>query len=44
MSQEPNVGVLMPVNVVIYEADEGGSVVAAMEPGLLGQMGEPMLG
>ena len=43
MSQEPNVGVMMPVNVAIYEADEGGSVVAAMEPGLLGQMGDPML-
>ncbi len=43
LSQEPQVGVLMPVNVVVYGADEGGSVVVAMEPGLLGQMGDPML-
>lgn len=43
MSQEPNVGVMLPVNIAIYETDERRSVVAAMEPGLLGQMGNPML-
>ncbi len=44
MSQEPNVWVLMSVNIAIYEADEGGLVVATMETGLLGQMGDRMLG
>lgn len=43
MSQEPNVGVMLPVNIAIYETDERRSVVAAMEPGLLGQMGNPVL-
>ena len=43
MTREPRVGVLMPINIAIYELDEGGSMVATMEPGLLGQMGDPTL-
>jgi uncharacterized protein (DUF302 family) len=43
MSQEPNIGVLMPLNIVIYQVDEGSSMVASIEPGVLSQLGEPML-
>ena len=44
MLQEPNIGVLMPLNVVVYEADDGeGSVVATIEPAVLGQLENQLL-
>jgi len=32
LSAEPNIGALLPCNVVVMERDEGGSVVAAFDP------------
>lgn len=32
LQQEPNVGVLLPCNVVVYERDDGGTVVSAVDP------------
>jgi uncharacterized protein (DUF302 family) len=44
MTQDPNVGAVLPANIAIYEADDDeGSVVAVMEPDLLRQVGNPML-
>lgn len=44
MQQEPNIGVLMPLNVVVYAAENGeGSVVAAMEPSMLGAVDHPLI-
>lgn len=34
MSREPNIGVLMLLNVIVYQVDEGSSMVASMEPGV----------
>lgn len=33
----------MPLNVIVYQVDEGSSMVASIESGVLSQMGEPML-
>lgn len=44
MTQDPNVGAVLPANVAIYEAEDSeSSVVAVMEPGLLQQTGNPLL-
>ena len=32
LTAEPEVGLLLPCNVIVYEADGGGSVVAAVDP------------
>ena len=32
LSTELNIGLLLPCNVIVYEADEGGSVLAALDP------------
>lgn len=39
MSSDPHIGTLLPGNLVIYEQD-GGSVIAAMDPALLKQLAE----
>jgi uncharacterized protein (DUF302 family) len=40
MSADPHIGTLLPANIAVYEQD-GGSVVAAIEPALLKQVGDP---
>jgi uncharacterized protein (DUF302 family) len=43
LTAEPDIGLLLPCNVVVYEAD-GGSVVLAMDPRpVLGLVGNPAL-
>jgi uncharacterized protein (DUF302 family) len=38
---EPEVGLLLPCNVIVYDADEGGTVVSAIDPkSMLGIVGE----
>ncbi|TCJ16981.1 DUF302 domain-containing protein [Rubrobacter taiwanensis] len=37
LDAEEDVGLLLPCNVVVYEA-EGGSVVAALDPGAMGEL------
>lgn len=45
LSAELEVGLLLPCNVVVHEADGGGSVVAAVDPDvLLGVVPNPALG
>ncbi len=41
MSSDPHIGTLLPANLIIYEQD-GGCVVAAMDPALLKQLGDPV--
>ena len=44
MTQDPNVGAVLPANIAVYGAEDGeGTVVAVMEPGLLQQTGNPLL-
>jgi len=43
LETDPSVGLLLPCNVIVYE-DDGGSVVAAVDPlGLLGVLDNPAL-
>ena len=39
LNSEIEVGLLLPCNVVVYEADEG-TVVEAMDPGIMSQLSE----
>ena len=41
LQAEPEVGLLLPCNVIVYDADEGGTVVSAIDPAsMLGVVGE----
>jgi uncharacterized protein (DUF302 family) len=35
LTNELEIGLLLPCNVIVYENDEGGSVVSAMDPGVV---------
>ena len=35
LSDELEIGLLLPCNVIVYEADDGSSVVAAMDPDIM---------
>ena len=44
MTAELEIGLLLPCNVIVYEGDEGGAVVAAMAPlPTIGMIGNPDL-
>lgn len=44
LSSELNVGLLLPCNVIVYEREGGGSVVAALDPAaMMGIAGNPAL-
>lgn len=44
LSQEADIGLLLPCNVIVYETDGGGSVVAALDPQRMMEMtGNPAL-
>lgn len=44
LSTELDIGLLLPCNVIVYEADDGGSVVAALDPeGMMNMTGNPAL-
>jgi len=40
LQAEISIGLLMPCNVVVYEADNGKTVIAAMDPGLMAQVSD----
>lgn len=41
LQAEPEVGLLLPCNVIVYDADDGGTVVSAVDPdSMLGIVGE----
>lgn len=41
LQAEPEVGLLLPCNVIVYDADEGGTVVSAVDPNsMLGIVGD----
>ncbi len=43
-SRELNIGTLLPCNVVVYDADDGGTVVMIMDPvAALGLIGNPQV-
>lgn len=35
LQAEPEIGLLLPCNVIVYEIDEGSSVVSAIDPGMM---------
>lgn len=44
LSTELDIGLLLPCNVIVYETDDGGSVVAALDPNaMLGMTGNSAL-
>ena len=44
LSTELDIGLLLPCNVIVYETDDGGSVVAALDPtAMLGMTGNSAL-
>jgi uncharacterized protein (DUF302 family) len=44
LSTELDIGLLLPCNVIVYEPDEGGSVVAALDPNeMMGMTGNAAL-
>lgn len=40
LQAEIEIGMLMPCNVVVYEDDDGQTVVAAMDPGVMSQVSD----
>jgi uncharacterized protein (DUF302 family) len=40
LQAEIDIGMLMPCNVIVYEADDGKTVVAAMDPGVMSQVSD----
>jgi uncharacterized protein (DUF302 family) len=44
LCEEPELGALLPCNVIVYESDGGGVTVSAVDPGrLVGITGDPAL-
>ncbi|MBI5544233.1 MAG: DUF302 domain-containing protein [Deltaproteobacteria bacterium] len=44
LSEEIDIGVMMPCNVVVYEGDDGKTHVTAIDPGrTMGMLGKPRL-
>jgi uncharacterized protein (DUF302 family) len=41
LQAEPEIGLLLPCNVIVYDADDGGTIVSAIDPNsMLGVIGE----
>ncbi|HEY3446428.1 MAG TPA: DUF302 domain-containing protein [Myxococcales bacterium] len=44
LTEEIDIGVMMPCNVVVYEGDDGATHVTAIDPGVtMGMLGKPKL-